>query len=79
MTFRTPENYRTKSVVLDITEVNLPFNAILCRPALYRFMVVAHYGYLALKMPSPNSIIKIRGDHSVGVFMLVKLQALAVA
>jgi hypothetical protein len=42
-------------------------------------MVVSHYGYLALKMPSPNNIIKIRGDHSVGAFMLVKLQALTVA
>jgi hypothetical protein len=24
-------------------EVNLPFNAIIGRPALYRFMAIAHY------------------------------------
>jgi hypothetical protein len=27
--FGTPENYRTESVLFDIAEVNLPFNAIL--------------------------------------------------
>jgi hypothetical protein len=30
-----------------------PFNAIIDRPALYRFMAVDHYRYLVLKMPSP--------------------------
>jgi hypothetical protein len=33
--FRTPENYRTESVVFDVAEVNLPFNAIIGRPTLY--------------------------------------------
>jgi hypothetical protein len=40
-------------------------------------MAIAHYGYLVLKMPSPNNIIKICGDCSAGVFTLEKLQALA--
>jgi hypothetical protein len=60
--FRMPGNFCTKSILFDITEVNLPFNAILGRPALYQFMAVAHYGYLALKMSSPNGTLKIRGD-----------------
>jgi hypothetical protein len=77
VTFRTHENYRTESVIFDIMEVKLPFNAIIGRPALYQFMVVIHYGYLVLKMPSPNGIIKIRVDRSAGVFTLEKLQALA--
>jgi hypothetical protein len=59
--------------------VNLPFNVILGRHALYQFMVVAHYGYLVLKMPTPNDIIKVRVDRSTGVSTLEKLQALAVA
>jgi hypothetical protein len=42
-------------------------------------MAVAHYGYLVLKMPSPNHIIKIYGDLSAGVSVLKKLQALVVA
>jgi hypothetical protein len=37
-----------ENVVFDVAEVNLPFNAIIGRPALYRFMAIAHYGYLAL-------------------------------
>jgi hypothetical protein len=77
VTFRTFENFRTESVLFDITEVNLPFNGILGRPTLYQFMTVAHYGYLVLKMPSPNGVLKIRGDREAGVSTLEKLQALA--
>jgi hypothetical protein len=40
---------------------------------------VAHYGYLVLKMPSPNGVLKIRGDRDAGVCALEKLQALAAA
>jgi hypothetical protein len=54
VTFRTFENFCMKSVMFDVMEVSLPFNAILGRPALYQFMAVAHYVYLVLKMPSPN-------------------------
>jgi hypothetical protein len=79
VTFRTVENFRTESVLFDIVEVSLPFNAILGRPALYQFMAVAHYGYLVLKMPSPKGVLKIRGDRDAGVSALEKLQALAVA
>jgi hypothetical protein len=64
VTFGTPENYCTESILFNIAEVNLPFNAILGRLALYQFMAVAHFGYLVLKMPEPNGIIKIRGDHT---------------
>jgi hypothetical protein len=33
--FGTSENYRTESIVFDVTEVNLPLNTIIDRPALY--------------------------------------------
>jgi hypothetical protein len=75
-TFRTPENYRMESILFDVTEVNLPFNTILGRPALYQFIAIAHYGYLVMKMSSPSSIIKIYGDRTTGIFVLEKLQAL---
>jgi hypothetical protein len=45
VTFGTEENFRTENVVFDVAEVNLPFNAIIGRPALYRFMDIAHYEY----------------------------------
>jgi hypothetical protein len=79
VTFGTPENYHTESILFDVVEVNLPFNTILGRPTMYQFVAVAHYGYLVLKMLSPNDVIKIRGDHSASVSALEKLQALAVA
>jgi hypothetical protein len=79
VTFGTAENFRTESILFDVAEVSLPFNTILGRPSLYQFMTVAHYGYLVLKMPSSNGILKIRGDHDAGVCALEKLQALAAA
>jgi hypothetical protein len=79
VTFRTAENFRTESILFDIAEVSLPFNAILGRPTLYRFMAVAHYGYLVLKMPTPDGVLRIRGDLDAGACALEKLQALAVA
>jgi hypothetical protein len=77
VTLRTPEDFCTESVLFDIVEVSLPFNAILGRPALYQFMALAHYGYLVLKMLSLNGILKIHGDSNAGVSALEKLQALA--
>ena len=40
----TEENLRIESVQFDVAEVNLPFNAIIGRPALYRFMAIAITG-----------------------------------
>jgi hypothetical protein len=57
VTFGTEENFRMENVQFDIAEVNLPFNAIIGRPALYRFMAIAHYGYLVLKMSSPAGVL----------------------
>jgi hypothetical protein len=42
VTFGTPENYCTESILFDVVEVNLPFNAIMGRSPLYQFMVIAH-------------------------------------
>jgi hypothetical protein len=67
VTFGTEENFRTENVQFDVAEVNLPFNAIIGRPALYRFMAIAHYGYLVLKMPSPAGILTVRGDRTMKV------------
>jgi hypothetical protein len=38
--FGMEENFRTENIQFDVAEVNLPFNAIIGRPALYRFMAV---------------------------------------
>jgi hypothetical protein len=60
ITFGTEVNFRTENVQFEVAEVNLPFNAIIGKPALYRFMAVAHYGYLVLKMPSPAGVLTVQ-------------------
>ena len=77
VTFGTVENYRTEAVVFDIADFGLPFNAIIGRPALYRYMAVAHYGYLVLKIPAPNGVITLHTDHAAVAAAVEKLQALA--
>jgi hypothetical protein len=77
VTFGTEENFRTENVQFDVAEVNLPFNAIIGRPALYRFMAIAHYGYLVLKMPSPAGILTVWGDHTTALEAVEKLHTLA--
>jgi hypothetical protein len=77
VTFGTEENFRTENVQFDIAEVNLPFNAIIGRSALYRFMAIAHYGYLVLKMPSPAGVLTVRGDRAATLAAVEKLHALA--
>jgi hypothetical protein len=62
VTFGTEENFRTENIQFDVVEVNLPFNAIIGRPALYRFMVIAYYGYLVLKMSSSAGVLTVWGD-----------------
>jgi hypothetical protein len=76
VTFGTKVNFRTENVQFEVAEVNLPFNAIIGRPALYRFMAVAHYGYLVLKMPSPAGILTLQGDRTAAVAAVEKLHAL---
>jgi hypothetical protein len=77
VTFRTEENFRTENVQFDVAEVNIPFNAIIGRPALYRFMVIAHYRYLVLKMSSPAGVLAVRGDRAAALAAVEKLHALA--
>jgi hypothetical protein len=77
VTFGTEENFRTENVVFDVVEVNLPFNAIIGRPSLYRFMAIAHYGYLVLKMPSSAGVLTVQGDHAAALAAVEKLHAVA--
>ena len=75
VTFGTEENFRTESVLFDVAEVNLSFNAIIGRPALYRFMAITHYGYLVLKMPSTAGVLTVQGDRTAAVAAVERLHA----
>jgi hypothetical protein len=76
VTFGTEENFCTENVQFDVAEVNLPFHAIIGRPALYRFMAIAHYGYLVPKMPSPAGVLTVQGDRAAALAAVEKLHAL---
>jgi hypothetical protein len=76
VTFGTEVNFRKENVQFEVAEVNLPFDAIIDRPALYRFMAVANYGYLVLKMPSPACVLTVQGDRTALVAAVEKLHAL---
>jgi hypothetical protein len=77
VTFGTEENFRNENVQFDVAEVNLPFNAIIGRTGPYRFMAIAHYGYLLLKMSSPAGVLTVRGDRPAALAVVEKLHALA--
>ena len=40
----------------------MPYNGILGRPALAKFMAASHYAYNTLKMPGPMTIITVPSD-----------------
>ena len=62
VTLGSRDNFRTENVIFIVVELPLPYNAILERPALTRFMVVAHYNYLTVKMPGPAGPISVTAD-----------------
>jgi hypothetical protein len=58
----TRENYRTEYIKFDVADFKTSYHAILGRPAIAKFMVVPHYTYLVLKMPSPTGVLSLQGD-----------------
>ena len=62
VTFGGELNYRTERIVFDVAEIPLPYNRILGRPALAKFMAASHYAYNTLKMPGPMNIITVPSD-----------------
>src|SRR3954466_2172226 len=62
VTFGSDLNYRIKRIVFDIAKFPLPYNGILGRPALAKFMAASHYAYNTLKMPGPVTIITVPSD-----------------
>jgi hypothetical protein len=77
VTFGMEVNFCTENVQFEVAEVNLPFNAIIGRLDLYRFMAIAHYGFLVLKMPSPAGVLTVQSDRTGAVVAVEKLHVLA--
>jgi hypothetical protein len=58
----TRENYHTEYIKFEVADIETSYNTILSRPAIAKFMVVPHYTYLVLKMPSPAGVLSLKGD-----------------
>ena len=58
-------NYRIEHVNFYVTDFNTAYHTILGRLALAKFMVVPHYAYLVLKMPSPARVLTLWANLSI--------------
>src|SRR5512136_440396 len=67
VTFGGSANFRTERVNFDVADLSLPYNAVLGRPALAKFMAAVHYAYLQMKMPGPGGSITVHGDLKVAL------------
>ena len=79
VTFGGELNYRTERIVFDVAEIPLPYNGILGRPALAKFMAASHYAYNTLKMPGPMTIISVPSDKKDALICADQLYREAVA
>src|SRR3990170_7054764 len=73
VTFGGELNYKTEKIVFDVIKIPLPYNGILGRPALAKFMPASHYAYNTLKMPGPMGVISINSDKKDAVICVDKL------
>jgi hypothetical protein len=79
VTFGGELNYRTEKVTFDVADIPLPYNGILGRSALAKFMAASHYAYNVLKMPGPISVISVPCDKKDALICTDKLYRDAVA
>ena len=79
VTFGGELNYRTEKIVFDVVDLPLPYNGILGRPALAKFLAASHYAYNTLKMPRPLGVITIPSDEKDAIICVDKMYRDAVA
>jgi hypothetical protein len=79
VTFGGELNYRTEKIVFDVVDLPFPYNGILGRPALAKFMVASHYAYNVLKMPEPVGVISVPSDEKDAIICVDKMYRDAVA
>ena len=72
-------NYHIEHINFYVTDFNTAYHAILGRPALAKFIVVPHYAYLVLKMPSPTRVLALRANLSIAYACEIESLALVEA
>jgi hypothetical protein len=60
--FGNPNHFRIDYVNFMVANFEGTYHAILDRPAFTKLMVVSHYSYLVLKMPSEQGVLTLRGN-----------------
>lgn len=64
--------------MFDVSDMPLPYNDILGRPALAKFMAVAHYAYNTLNMPVEWGVLTVKADVRDAVFCVEQIYKAAV-
>ena len=77
--FGTASNYHVEHINFYVADFNTAYHAILGWPPLAKFMVVPHYAYLVLKMPSPVGVLALWANLSITYAYEVENLALAEA
>lgn len=68
VTFGSIDNFRTEDIEFDVADTPLPYNGILGRPALAKFMAASHYSYNVMKIPGEWGIITIKNDRKDAIY-----------
>ena len=79
VTFGGDLKHRTERIVFDVAEIPLPYNGILGRTGLAKFMAASHCTYNTLKMPGPRSVITVPSDRKDALICADQLYREAVA
>src|SRR4051812_30413761 len=61
--FGNRENCRTKAIEFEVVDLVISYHALICRPAMAKFMVTPHIAYLKMKLPGPCRVIIVEGDY----------------
>jgi len=56
------DNFRMENITFTMAHFDIPYNAILGRPAFIKFMAAVHYAYNTVKISGPDGVISIKAD-----------------
>jgi hypothetical protein len=60
--FGTADHFRIDYINFIVADFEGTYHAILGRPALAKFMVILHYVFLILKVPTEKGVLSLRGN-----------------
>ena len=73
VTFGDSENFCNEEIIFDITNTLLPYNSILGRPVLAKFMAISHFSYNMMIIPAAWGVIKVKADMDDTIYCVQKI------